>query len=120
MRSCRLAAVHQGNPTHDEQPCKPEQPGFLQFLRAQGWTSPDPKPGPRGQGTPGENPGHGQHLTSGGRDGQANALRALHKCVVKSGNCGVMALGGVQHAAIGQLEASRCAQLTQAVCGVGW
>lgn len=61
-----------------------------------------------------------QHSTSGGRDGQANALRALHKCVVKSGNCGVMPLGGVQHAAIGQLETSRCAQLTEAVGGVGW
>ena len=43
----------------------------------------------------------------------------FRRVVVKSGNCGVVPDGGVQHAAVGQLEACRCAQFTQAVSGVG-
>src|SRR5271155_1527690 len=56
-------------------------------------------------------------LASRGRDGETDVRRAVNECVIKGGDSGVVPLGGVEHAAVGHLEASRRPQLTQAVGG---
>ena len=48
-------------------------------------------------------------LTTRGRDGETNLVRALGECVIKGRDCGVMPHSGVQHAAFGHLQTGRCA-----------